>query len=179
MKTLITIVAMGLSMVMATGAAFAGDDHRGERSHEHGDRYESKIYGTIRSLPNGTIGIWNVNGREINVTQSTIINERHGKAAVGAYVEAEGTSEGNRLNAYKIEVKRDSREARKIYGRIDSLSTGKHASWTVNGETVLVNEDTLIKEKHGRAVVGAYVEVEGVSAGNALAARKIEVKRAR
>jgi hypothetical protein len=107
MKTFITTVAMGLSMVLATGTAFASADERHERSgHEHADQYESKIYGTVRSLPGGTIGTWNVNGREVNVTKETFIKERHGKAAVGAYVEVEGISSGNALVARKVEVKR-------------------------------------------------------------------------
>ncbi len=107
MKTLITTVAMGLSMVLATGAAFAsGDEHRDGRTHEHSDQYESKLYGTVRSLPDDRIGTWNVNGREVNVTKDTFIRERHGTAAVGAYVEVEGISSGNALAARKIEVKR-------------------------------------------------------------------------
>lgn len=180
MKTLITTVAMGLYMVLATGAVFAGgDEHRDGRKHERADRYESKIYGTVRSLPSGIIGIWNVNGRNINVTQSTIVKEKHGKAAVGAYVEVEGNFDGDLLNAFSVEVKRDSRESRKIHGTIESLSTGTNGAWIVNGEKILVQKDTLISERHGRAMVGAYVEVEGVSSGNALAASKIEVKRRR
>ncbi len=107
MKTLITIVALGLSMAVATGAAFASSDERHEeRDHEHAERAESKIYGTVKGLPSGMVGTWNVNGREVKVTKSTVIREKHGKAAVGAYVEAEGSLEGNVLNAYKVEVKR-------------------------------------------------------------------------
>ncbi len=178
MKTLVTIVAMGLSMAVAAGAAFAsGDERHGEKNSEYSERAESKVYGTVKSLPNGMVGTWNVNGRDVKVTKSTVISEKHGKAAVGAYVEAEGTLDGNVLNAYKIEVKRDSREARKIHGTIESL--GKDGSWMVNGEKVLLSKDTIVREKHGKAAVGAYVEIEGVSSGNALAARKIEVKRSR
>jgi hypothetical protein len=178
MKPLMTIVAMGLSMAVATGTAFAsGDEHHDSRSREHAERAESKIYGTVKSLPGGLIGIWHVNGREVKVTQNTLIREKHGKAAVGAYVEAEGSLDGNVLNATRIEVKRDSRESRKLHGTIESL--GKDGSLMVNGEKVLVNKDTLVREKHGKTVVGAYVEVEGVSSGNAIAASKIEVKRQR
>jgi len=180
MKNLIITVAMGLSVALAAGAAFGGEHgSHDSRVHAEAGQYESKVYGTIRSLPHGMVGIWDVNGREINVSKTTLIKEKHGKAELGAYVEVKGISSGNTLNAYKVEVKRDRKEVRKMRGTIESLSTGKDGKWIVNGEEIQINKDTFIKEKHGRAVVGAYVEVEGISSGNALSARKIEVKRAR
>jgi len=179
MKNVISIVAMGLYMALAAGSVFAGGHGRDGRMYAQADQYESKIYGTVRTVPQGMLGTWNVNGREINVTRNTLIEEKHGKAEVGAYVEVEGISSGNSLNAYKIEVKRDSREVRSIHGTIESISTGNSGIWTVNGQDILVNRDTRIKEKHGRAIVGAYVEVEGAPSGNLFSAHKIEVKRAR
>lgn len=179
MKNVIIAVLMGLYMALAAGSVFASEHGRDGRMYAQADQYESKIYGTIRSIPQGMIGTWNVNGREINVIRNTIIEEKHGKAEAGSYVEVEGISNGNVMNAYKIEVKRDSREARSIYGKIESISTGNNGLWLVNGQEILVTNDTLIKEKHGRAIVGAYVKVEGSFSGNMFSARKIEVKRAR
>lgn len=108
MKTLIITMVMGLNMALATAAAFASGGERHD-SRNHDEQYESKVYGTIKSLPNGAIGTWNVNGRDVVVTNSTFIKEKHGKAEVGAYVEVEGMSSGNALTARKIEVKRSGR----------------------------------------------------------------------
>lgn len=178
MKNFITIVAMGLFVALAAGTAFAGEHGRHDgREYERSGQYESTIYGTVRNLPSGMIGVWNVNGREVNVTKATLIKEKHGKAEVGAYVEVEGTFSGKMLNAHKVEVKRDGREAQKIRGTVEKLPAGKDGRWIVNGEEILVSGDTVIREKHGKAEVGAYVEVEGRRVGNTLSARKIEVKR--
>ncbi|MCI5212593.1 MAG: hypothetical protein D3910_28255, partial [Candidatus Electrothrix sp. ATG2] len=49
----------------------------------------------------------------------------------------------------------------------------------VGGRNVEVTDRTRIKEKHGRAEVGRYVEVEGIRDNNKLIAYEIEVKRSR
>ena len=181
MTKLIITMAMGLLvMLSAAGGAFAsGDERQAGRKSDHDDQYRSKIYGTIQNIPNGMTGIWKVDGKEINVTKTTIIKEKHGKAEVGAYIEVNGTATGNTFNAYKVEVKRGSKEIRKIYGTIESLSAGKYGTWIVNREAILVKEGTFIREKYGKAEVGAYVEIEGIYSGNAFVARSIEVKRAK
>lgn len=113
MKKVIITMAMGMYIAISTVTAFASGDERHDGSkNSESERHDSKIYGTIKSIPDGKIGIWNVNGREVNVTKSTIIKEKYGKAGVGGYVEVEGNTTGNKLNAYKIEVKRDSKEAK-------------------------------------------------------------------
>jgi len=177
MKNVIIVVAMGFYMALAAGLVFAGGHGRDGRMYAQAGQYESKIYGTIQTVPSGMVGIWNVNGREINVTKNTSIKEKYGRAEVGAFVEVEGISNGNTLNANKIEVKRDSREVRSIHGTIERVATDINGTWVVNGQEILVSKDTRIKEKHGRAIVGAYVEIEGVPSGKAFSARKIEVKR--
>ena len=178
MKNVIITVAMGLVVALATGAAFGGEHGRHDsRLYAEAGQSESKIYGTIRNLPSGMIGIWDVNGKQINVTKATLIKEKHGKAEVGAFVEVEGTYGGKTLNASKIEVKRDGREAHKIRGTIERVPASKDGIWIVNGVEILVSKDTVINEKHGKAEVGASVEVEGTYSGNSLAAREIEVKR--
>lgn len=112
MKNVIITMAVGLYVVLlSAGVAFAsGDEQHDSRKHAQTGQYESKIYGTVQSLPAGMTGIWNVNGREISVSKNTRIKEKYGKAEVGAYVEVEGTASGNTLNAYKVEVKRDRTE---------------------------------------------------------------------
>jgi hypothetical protein len=181
MTKFIITMAMGLLvMLSAAGGSFAsGDERQAGRTSDHDEQYRSKIYGTIQNLPNGMTGIWKVDGKEINVTKTTIIKEKHGKAEVGAYIEVNGTATGNTFNAYKVEVKRGSKEVRIIIGTIESLPTGKYGTWKVNSEAILVKGDTFIREKNGKAQVGAYVEIEGIYSGNAFVARSIEVKRAK
>jgi hypothetical protein len=113
MKKFIISIAMGLYVALSAGAVFAsGNEQHQGRNHDDHDQNNRKIYGKVQSLPNGRIGVWNVNGKEIIVSQNTLIREQHGKAEVGAYVEVKGSSNGNTLNADKIEVKRDGTEIR-------------------------------------------------------------------
>ncbi len=73
-----------------------------------------------------------------------------------------------------------SREEIKIYGAIDSMpSSGFTGAWVVGGREVEVTDRTRIKEKHGRAEIGRYVEVEGYRNGNVLVAYEVEVERNR
>jgi len=95
-----------LSLTFAAGTAMAGDHGRSAGDDRRGGDYESKIYGTVEKLPQGEVGTWVVNGREIVVTKDTRIKEKHGKAEAGAYVEVEGNAAGNTFTAYEIEVKR-------------------------------------------------------------------------
>ncbi|MDH4231317.1 MAG: DUF5666 domain-containing protein [Nitrospirota bacterium] len=202
-KTLIIGLLAGLVMSLTAETGMAGEHERHQgQAFEHNERYESKIYGTVEKLPAGLIGIWQVKGREISVTKDTFIKEKHGKAAVGAYVEIEGTYQDKTLVARKIEVKRakadggtDRHESRerhegrerghnesyksKIYGTVEKMPEGLVGTWQVKGREISVTKDTLIKEKHGKAAVGAYVEIEGTYQDKTLVARKIEVKRAR
>jgi hypothetical protein len=180
MKKLIITIAIGLYALLSVSSVFASEDERlPERNSDHEHLYKSKIYGTLQSLPNKMTGIWKVDGKEINVTKTTIIKEKHGKAEVGAYLEVKGTANGNTFNADKVEVKRGSKEVRKIYGTIESLSSGKYGIWKVSREEIIVKEDTFIREKYGKVEVGAYVEVEGIYSNNAFVARSIEIKRAK
>jgi len=71
------------------------------------------------------------------------------------------------------------RSESKLYGTVQQMPSGRTGTWTVNGREVIVTGETRIKEEYGRAVNGAYVEVEGNNSGKAFTAYKIEVKRAR
>lgn len=107
MKVLSTVLTMGLAIALTTGTVLASEYERhGGKEYEHHERYESKIYGTVSKIPEGGLGTWVVNGKEVLVTKDTFIKEEHGKAAVGAYVEVKGSYDGKTFHAYKIEVKR-------------------------------------------------------------------------
>ncbi len=68
----------------------------------------------------------------------------------------------------------------KVYGAIDSMpNAGLTGKWVVGGRQVEVTDRTRIKEKHGRADIGRYVEVEGFRDGNILVAYEVEVERNR
>ncbi|WP_339136427.1 MAG: DUF5666 domain-containing protein [Candidatus Electrothrix sp. GW3-4] len=77
---------------------------RDDRSDRRGE--ESKMYGTVESLPqSGLNGVWRINGRDVTVDRNTRIKEKHGRVAVGVYVEVEGRSSGNTFIASEIETK--------------------------------------------------------------------------
>ncbi len=95
MKILSTVLAVGLVLALTGATAFSSEYERyegKEYEHEYGyrERYESRFYGTVEKIPEGIVGTWTVNGREITVTKDTKIEEEYGRAEVGAYVEVEG-----------------------------------------------------------------------------------------
>ncbi|ABB31265.1 hypothetical protein GeomeDRAFT_1815 [Geobacter metallireducens RCH3] len=109
-----------------------------EREYAEAEQYKSTVSGTVRSLPEGMTGIWDVDGREVNVPKGTFIKADHGKAEVGASVEVEGTLSGKTLNAYRIAVTRGATEAQKIRGAVDKLPVGKYEKWSAHNAGMLV-----------------------------------------
>lgn len=110
MRTLSTLMAVVLTFVLTTGTVPASEyEKHGGKEYKHHERYESKIYGTVKKIPEGGLGTWVVNGKEVLVTKDTFIKEERGKATVGAYVEVKGSYDGKTFTAYKIEVKRARR----------------------------------------------------------------------
>ncbi len=101
-RVLIVVAFSGFALSFA-GTAPA-DDQR-EREDEPAS-YESRIYGTVEKIPPERVGLWVIGRRGIIVTRETRIIERHGKVAVGAYVEVEGNNTGKRFSASRMEVKR-------------------------------------------------------------------------
>lgn len=100
-------VVAGVTALFFARLTLAGEDG-GRRGGDHtgSDTVRSKIYGTIEKLPQDLVGTWVVKGREVIVTRDTVIEEKHGKPEVGAYVKVEGSVFGNTVTAYEIEVKR-------------------------------------------------------------------------
>ncbi|MEW6600707.1 MAG: DUF5666 domain-containing protein [Nitrospirota bacterium] len=65
----------------------------------------------------------------------------------------------------------------KLYGIVESMpAQGYAGEWVISGRKVLAGRDTYIKEKRGKAAVGAYVEVKGQQTGDVFTAYKIEVE---
>ncbi|MDP2158035.1 MAG: DUF5666 domain-containing protein [Nitrospirota bacterium] len=73
--------------------------------------------------------------------------------------------------------RRHSESDVKIYGNVDKMPEGGIGIWVIKGKEILVTKETIIKEKHGKASVGSYVEVEGTYRGNTVHAYELEVKR--
>ncbi len=101
-RVLIIAACSGFALSLA-GTALADDER--EREDEPAS-YESRIYGTVDKMPPERVGLWVIGRRDIIVTRETRIIERHGKVAVGAYVEVEGNNTGKRFSASRMEVKR-------------------------------------------------------------------------
>jgi hypothetical protein len=97
---------LGIGISLSAGSALASDI---EGEDNHPSSYESRFFGTVEKAPQGNIGTWVINKRDIAVTRETRITERYGKAVPGAYVEVEGMNTGKAFTAHKIEVKRSKR----------------------------------------------------------------------
>ena len=144
------------------------------------------VFGLVVSLPGGTppIGDWNIAGRTVRVTSSTLLNAQGGVFAVGAYVEAQGTANTDgSLAATKIELRKAVPPAGALpasfQGTVELLSSapGWIGNWRVGGKAVVVTGTTTIDQERGTLAMGALVEVHGVSRldGSVLADR-IEVE---
>lgn len=150
------------------------------------DRQEGSQYleflAKLDSLPStGLVGDWQVNGSMIKVTNQTSIDQHEGKVMVGVLVEVKGFQENNVITASEIEVKsslsRDS-SFTKFYGLIEKLpSNNLLGQWQVNGQQINVSASTYIDSEHGKAVVGAYVEVEGLKQSDSFNVTKVEIKQ--
>ncbi len=96
MKKIIATILAALTLAAVHTAVLASDDYG----------YRSKFFGTVEALPAGFSGTWIVNGRSVEVTPQTVIEQEHARIAVGTYVEIEGRSDGRTFTAHKVEVKR-------------------------------------------------------------------------
>ncbi|HLG16840.1 MAG TPA: DUF5666 domain-containing protein [Blastocatellia bacterium] len=151
-------------------------------SNPGGDDGRHELTGAIESLPSGgLIGNWTVNGRTVHVTSSTIIDQEHGPAVVGAIVEVKGSlgTDGS-LTATRIEVKSmaGGGGSASLKGTVQSLPpSGLVGDWTVSGQTVHVSSRTKIKQEHGTIAIGTRVKVKGTrQADGTIAASKIQVR---
>jgi hypothetical protein len=89
MRKVATLIVIGIFLLCA-GNAFA----------------KQEFYGVIQAMPEkGCVGQWNIDGKAVHVTEDTKIEEKHGKLAVGAYVEVEGMTFEGKFIASEIETK--------------------------------------------------------------------------
>jgi len=177
MKNRSLLLAIALVCSLLLGTAQASDHKRDRKEHN------SKIYGVIETMPeNGYEGIWIIGGSEVSVDTRTEIEQKHGRVATGKYVEVKGEQIGGEFAAYSIEVEetgesRSRMSKAKFYGTVEEMPQGGvDGTWRINGRELLVTQNTRIKEKYGKAVVGSYVEVEGNFSGKTFTVYEIEVK---
>lgn len=174
---------MIFASVIVSALMISGTCLGSERVLEGKQRYEepdvigeltAKIHGTIEKLPSaGLIGTWLVKGKKINVTEETNINERAGKIGVGVYIEVEGNTKGDAIDAFEIEVEGEM----VLHGKIEKLPQGGIiGTWIVNGKKVNITADTHIdKEELPDIKVGVVVDIEGEVKGDVIEAFEIEV----
>jgi hypothetical protein len=90
MRKVATLIVIGI-FLLSVGNAFA----------------KQEFYGIVQAMPEkGYVGQWNVDGKTVHVTEDTKIEEKHGKLAVGAYVEVEGVTFEGKFIASEIETKK-------------------------------------------------------------------------
>lgn len=169
--------------VMVSGLLISGTGWGSEKELKEKQRYEepdvigeltAKIHGTIEKLPpSGLIGTWIVKGKKINVTEETNINEKAGKIGVGVYIEVEGNTKGDAIDAFEIEVEGEL----VLHGKIEKLPiSGLIGTWIVNGKKVNVTADTHIdKEDLPGIKLGVVVDIEGEAKGDVIEAFEVEV----
>ena len=153
------------------------------KSNVAGDDGRDEFKGTIESLPTSAalLGDWRVSARTIHVTPSTLIDQEHGPAVLGAFVEVKGNIRvDGSIDATKIEVKvggdDDGRRTR-LKGSVQSLPAGLIGDWVVNGRVVHVISSTRLNTENGNFAVGTLVKVKGLSlTDGSIVATKIQVR---
>lgn len=133
---------------------------------------------TIRSLPDGEslIGVWDVGGKVVQVTDETEVEAQGRSIQVGAKVKVWGWRQANgSVLAKRIElIKVEGRNVHFV-GVIHSLPDDTLVgSWNIDGRQVEVNEATQLKNHHGEFNVGMRVKVYGSETDGIVQAEKIE-----
>jgi hypothetical protein len=130
-----------------------------------------QITGTVEQSPGGNLnGMWQVNGRQVEVTDVTIIHQERNPAVVGSTVNVIGWLEGDVIQAAQIIVLRGTgwgEDYTFFAGRIESLpASGLLGDWTVAGKQFTVNGGTRVEgarfARVGRvAQVGTLTQPDG------------------
>lgn len=136
--------------------------------------------GVIDQLPeNGLIGEWVVSGRKVRVTADTEIDQEHGAAAVGAYVQVKGIlGTDGVVKAREIEVKGRPEVGTGVYvrfrGVVDAVTTSQDDKYDIrvrvsdtDFRVVHIGPRTRVDTEHGALEVGKVVEVKGVRLADA------------
>jgi len=128
-----------------------------------------ELTGKIEMLPAaGLIGDWQVGGRKVIVSASTVQDAEHGPFVVGASIEARGALDAaGSLAAAKVETTEGNganEPALEFWGKVVALPAGANGLigvWQVDDKLVNVTAATRIEAKDAPLAVGVAVEVSG------------------
>jgi hypothetical protein len=133
-------------------------------NEQGGWRQPQNIKGKIEALPEGgLIGVWTVDGKQVEVTEQTRVMQRKFMAEVGATVHVVGYTEGDVVKALLVVVMGPAEGSKpfQLVGAIETLPTeGMVGEWVISGKTIIVTESTRIAGQQF-VKVGARVTVVG------------------
>jgi hypothetical protein len=109
------------------------------------------------------------NGKKIGQTVAAALLGLGIFLSAGATLASDNEGEDNYPSSYES----------KFFGTVEKAPKGNIGTWVISKRDIAVTKETRISERHGKAVPGAYVEVEGMNTGKAFTAHKIEVKRSK
>lgn len=173
---LLTMVLSGLILTLGSGVALADPK---EEPPAVGARVPLvKFTGVVVDRPEDTkVGVWVIDGRQVQVTESTVLDETQGPAEVGALVQVIAKRlpvtdpEAVALEAIWIRVLPPADVARPITVRGWVTELGSDYL-VVNRLKILYDDSTEIS---GELAVGVVVNVVAVRTADGLKAVKIEV----
>jgi uncharacterized protein (TIGR03437 family) len=128
--------------------------------------------GVVQNKPaSGTIGVWQISGRKVDVTAATRVLPEGNPPGMGSCVLVQGTMPptGN-IAASRIQGQgqgvclqgpEDTDES-KLIGKIEALpASGLVGDWKVANNTVRVSTTTVVNTDNGPVAVGVCAEVRG------------------
>jgi len=197
MKRIMIAAILATAMFFVCGSAYKDTTHYGGARVEQDDmKYKdikipepedyaptANFYGTVHKMSSKKPSVWEIGDREVKVTSKTLIVQKNGKVAEGAYVWVEGKLQDKVFVASKIEANRYGTRTgqkpfaeaeEKLYGVVESITQGDPAIWKIKGSPIAVSKQTKIVESNGKAAVGSYISVTGKTSGDNFVAEKIE-----
>lgn len=148
-----------------------------------GWRMPVQFTGNVEALPeDGLVGVWTVDGRQVDVAAQTKVVQKKALVEVGATVHVVGWTEGDVVKAIAIAVMAPPAGTTpfQLAGVIEALpADGLTGAWTVSGNEIQVTAATRIAGLQ-YAQVGAPVTVVGTQRSDGTkTATLIHAKRAR
>jgi hypothetical protein len=107
----------------------------------------------------GLVGTWTIGGATYNATTSTQFQERRGALIAGAFVKVSYTTAGGVRTAIEIETEDAPGSGSNLIGVL-SISGNV---WTVNGQSFIVDDATLIDDRLAEVRNGGEARVNVVS----------------
>jgi hypothetical protein len=130
----------------------------------------------------GLIGIWTVDGKQVEVTEQTRVMQRKFTVEVGATVHVVGYTEGDVVKALLVVVMAPAEGSKpfQLIGTVETLpAEGMVGQWVISGKPVVVTESTRIAGQQF-VKVGARVTVIGTQkTDGTMTATLIHAKQAR